>query len=735
MKGKFQSETYIKFIIYSVIIILVNIVGLTLFFRADLTKNKIYSLSDASKTAVAKLSEPLTINVFFTEKLPAPHNNTKRYLQDLLEEYAIFADKYFNFRFYNVSPKAEGMSDTAMENQELAESYGIYPVEIRMVEKDELKFKKAYMGMVMIQGDIIEKIPAIISTDGLEYRLTNTIKKLNNKISVLASLPEKIDIQFIMSSSINRIAPVIGIKDIPNLPETIKATVDRLNTKNYGQLNYSYVDPSTDKAIDEVMKKNNLRVLQWPNIPDKNIEAGRGAIGLVMAYKDKETEIQIINVLRLPIFGNRYELIDMENLEEVINETIETLIGINEDIGYLADHGTPGLAPPMMMGQQQGDHLRNFQALMSDNYTFDNITLTNENIPESLNCLIIVQPTKKFTDYELYKIDQALMRGANLAIFTNAFKEIPQTPQQQFMFNTGPTYQPLNTGLEKLLAHYGIRVKPSFIMDKNCFKQNMSTRAGGGERPIYFAPMIKNEFINHDLDFLKNIKGLVTMNVSPVSIDMEKIKQNGLSAHQLIASSNESWEMTGQINLNPMMIQPPKADEKLKSYPMAYLLEGQFTSYFNGKDIPKQEVETPDKTIDDMGPDGLNETGESEKEDSALSKIESKNNFIATGKNAKIFIAGSSAILNDNILDPEGRGPNAVFILNIIDTLNNRDDIAVMRSKTQQFNPLNETGIMTKIFIKTFNIAGLPFLVVVLGMFIWWRRKARRKNIQMMFQR
>ena len=51
---------------------------------------------------------------------------------------------------------------------------------------------------------------------------------------------------------------------------------------------------------------------------------------------------------------------------------------------------------------------------MSDNYTLDSITLANEDIPESLNSLIIAQPTENFTDYELYKIDQALMKKSGI---------------------------------------------------------------------------------------------------------------------------------------------------------------------------------------------------------------------------------------------------------------------------------------------------------------------------------
>ena len=89
MAEKAASARYLKFMIYLVLIVLINIAGTTLFFRLDLTGNRIYSISAVSQQVVATLSEPLTINVFFTKNLPAPHNNTELYLRDLLEEYGI----------------------------------------------------------------------------------------------------------------------------------------------------------------------------------------------------------------------------------------------------------------------------------------------------------------------------------------------------------------------------------------------------------------------------------------------------------------------------------------------------------------------------------------------------------------------------------------------------------------------------------------------------------------------
>jgi len=58
-----------------------------------------------------------------------------------------------------------------------------------------------------------------------------------------------------------------------------------------------------------------------------------------------------------------------------------------------------------------------------------------------------------------------------------------------------------------------------------------------------------------------------------------------------------------------------------------------------------------------------------------------------------------------------------------------------MRGKEQRFNPLDETKAGTKTFVKTLNIVGLPALVVLFGIGVWFRRHARKKNIQVMFQK
>ncbi len=726
---------YIKLLLYVLVIVLINLAGITLFFRSDLTSNKIYSLSDVSKQVVATLSEPLTIKVFFTEDLPAPHNATQRYLHDLLSEYALYNKKQFKAQFYNVTPETEGISDDAQDNRETARNYGIHPVQIQSVEKDEVKFKQAFMGLVLIHGDVIERIPTITSTDRLEYKITTAIQKLNNKVSALLNLDENIRVDLVLSSSLYKVAPYIGLEALQQYPQEVKEIVEALNSKNYNKLTFRHLDPTTDPSAAKEMQGLNLTRLNWPAIAKADVEEGQGAIGLLLKYKQEVREIPLLRVINLPIFGRQYQLTDVEQIEEVINTNLERLVNINQNIGYLADYGTLEAASLGPMGSRGGPSLRNFRTLIDKSYSLQSIRLKEDPIPDGIKCLIVARPTEKLSDYALYQIDQALMRGTNLAIFTDAFEEKQPAGQQPFMANQMPTFVPLDTGLGKLLEHYGVRIKKSFVLDENCFRQRRPQRQGGGEQPIYFAPIIQSEKINKELDYIKDIKGLIALKISPLELDQKRIEAQKITTHRLFSSSDRSWEIRDRINLTPMFLRPPASDSEMSSQPLAYLLEGSFSSYFKGKPMPEKPKET---SAENGGQDTETADNPPVKETDLAAeeraKVDSSGTFIEQSPPSKILVIASSEMITDQLLDEGGQGINSMFIMNTIDALNDRESIAVMRSKQQAFNPLTETGAATKVLIKAANIVGLPILVVIFGCAVWFRRHGRRKRIQMQFQ-
>ena len=726
MGKHFLKEYYLKFILYAVVIVLLNVAGLTLFFRFDLTANQIYSLSDASKQAVSTLSEPLNIKVFFSKNLPAPHNNTERYLRDLLTEYAAQAGRYFNFTFYNVSQETD-RGDKANPNREMARDYGISPVQIRVMENDELKFKNAYMGLVILHGDLIEKIPAITATDGLEYELTGAIRKLNNKVSALLRQTDKINITMYMSSGLNAIAPLIGLDGLPYLGDNVAAAVKTLNNKNLGIFQFKRKDLSDPDELEKVAEKYDLMAMRWPDVPEENIQAGAGTAGLVVAYNGQTRTLPLITAVEIPIIGTTYQMADPQELGEQITAIMEKLIGINKDIGYLSDHGSPTLGPDRMamMQGRAGNGLAVFEQLVESRYNIKQIPLKDEGIPEGLNCLVIAKPTQHFSDYALFQIDQALMKGTNIAVFADAFEQ----QQSQGGMMGMPAFTPIDTGLEKLLAHYGIEIQKAYVLDKNSYKQQMPQSQGGGEQSIYFAPVLKEDAINNDPVFMQNIKGLVAMQISPLKRVKGGQDEAKVSAVPLLSSSDQAWLMEDNINLNPMFLSPPATDNDLSTYDLAYLLEGQFTSYFKGKSVPEKEAgDTGIKEEENVEGPQLPEAPAKN-----IQGLKAGNRVIETSAPAKIFVLGCAQMLHDNMLDEQGRSSNATFILNAIDHLNDDDGTAVLRSKQQTLNPISDTTPLAKSVIKGFNVIGLPVLVFLFGLGVWFFRSMKKKKITRMF--
>ncbi|MDP6852727.1 MAG: GldG family protein [Candidatus Marinimicrobia bacterium] len=169
--GATNKNTFLTYVgIVGAILILFNIVSRNYFFRWDLTDNKMYSLSESSKSVVGKIEDRLTMKVYFSDNLPGEYGNNRRYLQDILEEYAAYSNGNIHFEFFR--------PDDDEKMQEDAQKSGIQPVQLQVIENDALEVKRVYMGMVFLYEDERETIPVIQTTTGLEYDITTKIKKL-----------------------------------------------------------------------------------------------------------------------------------------------------------------------------------------------------------------------------------------------------------------------------------------------------------------------------------------------------------------------------------------------------------------------------------------------------------------------------------------------------------------------------------------------------------------------------
>ena len=167
---------------------------MAIFRRFDLTREKRFTLSEATVSTLHDLRDPLTIRAYFTKDLPPPHSTQARYVKDLLDEY--YASGRGKVRFEFIDPVAAETSAekdkkkdvkqdifgrqvreaTSMEME--LQAIGIPPVQVRVNEADKLEVKRAYMGIAVLYGERKEVIPVVSDTAGLEYDLTTLIRKL-----------------------------------------------------------------------------------------------------------------------------------------------------------------------------------------------------------------------------------------------------------------------------------------------------------------------------------------------------------------------------------------------------------------------------------------------------------------------------------------------------------------------------------------------------------------------------
>lgn len=169
MRTKQSFYTYL--LVIAGIIILTNILGEMFTLRIDLTQDKRYTLSQATRHLLNELSEPITITAYFSENLPPDIARTRREFKELLIEYANASKGKVVYEFVNPN------KDQAIEMK--ANQAGIGPVMINVREKDQIKQQKAYLGALIQMADRTEVIPFMRPGTAMEYELSAAIKKIS----------------------------------------------------------------------------------------------------------------------------------------------------------------------------------------------------------------------------------------------------------------------------------------------------------------------------------------------------------------------------------------------------------------------------------------------------------------------------------------------------------------------------------------------------------------------------
>ena len=181
----FIKKSLSSTIILLVFLIAVNVLALQKPLYLDLTEEKIYTISEASKEILRNLDRDINVNLYISKDLPVDLINVKTQVIDFMNQYKDIAGSKIKVSY--VEPE-----NTKEKVRELAKK-GIPQIQFNVIEKDKYEVKKGFFGMEIASGKEEnikrETIPIIESVDNLEYDFISAVYSVSrDKKETLAFL-------------------------------------------------------------------------------------------------------------------------------------------------------------------------------------------------------------------------------------------------------------------------------------------------------------------------------------------------------------------------------------------------------------------------------------------------------------------------------------------------------------------------------------------------------------------
>jgi gliding-associated putative ABC transporter substrate-binding component GldG len=509
-------------------------------------------------------------------------------------------------------------------------------------------------------------------------------------IEVLENLEEPLEVEILLTGNLPG-----GMR---RLQRSIEQMVRTFNAYSAQKISFTYLDPLSLPAEEQEdfvvglteygIQPTNLFVNEDGGQKTKMIFPG-------VLIKDAEYETGTL-LLRGEKGMSSDEILNnsVENLEyELINAVRKLISKQQYAVGML-----------MGNGELEGDDGFGIVEALVEDFEVFKIPLEQAKKVEDLDpfdVLIISGPKETYSEREIYLVDQYLMKGGNLVIFSNALAY-----DMDEAGGEGTVAMPFENGLDQLLFRYGVRVNKDFVQDMNFgYHPVMAGNFGDQQQlvplpwPFYIAA---GRMAKHPVT-----KGLDQV-IFRFTSSLDTVKADGVKKTPLIFGSDFGKKLSAPVRVafQDMENGPDLESFGLSNLPLLYLLEGEFTSVFKNRFLP----------------DGV-----------------SKESFSESGKEGRVLVAGTGGLFESSI-DPRSGEPfplgidpfsdvqyaNRLLLQNMISYLVEPDGIIATRTKQYQIRPLNKVKVsQEKTKWQLINVI-LPVFIMGLLSLVWMVVRRRK---------
>ena len=180
-------------IFFLIILLFTLILSKFLFFRLDLTSDKRFSITDQTKNLMHKIDQPLEIVIYLEGDLNPGFLRLKNATTEIIDELAVYSAKNISVKFKN--PSEASSSDIREKNYSELQNRGLTPTMVYERDNDgksvqkvifpwlEIRYKNTTIPVCLLKnilGNSGEE-NLNISTENLEFEITDAIRRLGNK--------------------------------------------------------------------------------------------------------------------------------------------------------------------------------------------------------------------------------------------------------------------------------------------------------------------------------------------------------------------------------------------------------------------------------------------------------------------------------------------------------------------------------------------------------------------------
>lgn len=359
------------------------------------------------------------------------------------------------------------------------------------------------------------------------------------------------------------------------LRQSTKEMLDEFAAYSGGKLEYEFIDPfdgADAKKANDVLQELGEKGLQPTNVQIKKDDESTQKLivpGALFYYKGKEYPVNLLKAQ----FGQGPEEVINESIElmeyEIANALRKCLETKAKQIAFIDDHGE-------LDKWEVADASQELKAF----YSVTRIPLAIQT-PQSLmqnSALIIAKPTKAFSEYEKFLLDQFVMHGGKILWLVESQIADMDSIGKNGMFMTGS----YDLNLDDMLFKWGARINPNVVQDMQCNAIPIlsSMRNGTPQQkllPWLFFPISSPSAQNPHI-IVKGIDPVFFQFASGIDTTSNKEIKKTI----LLSTSPYSRAVSApvKVDLNMARVQPEPEMFKQGNVPLAVLLEGTFHSLF-----------------------------------------------------------------------------------------------------------------------------------------------------------